>query len=39
MVYTPANNLNKELNELKSKQRNLEGMCKQLIAQNSKILE
>ena len=39
MVYTPGNSLAKELNELKSKQRSLEGMCKQLITQNSKILE
>lgn len=38
-VYSPTNNnLGKELNDLKGRQRSLESMCKQLIDQNSRIL-
>jgi len=39
-IYSPDNNnVSKELTDLKSRQRGLESMCKQLIDQNNRIME
>lgn len=39
-IYNPQqNNLGRQLQDLKTKQKNLESMCRQLIDQNNRILE